>query len=656
MLDILIIMADFTCGKSDYERLRSECTASPDVIATLMRLFPTLTQLTIICHLLLCENNLEKTAASIEECQLWRQTSFPLAACPYSQAGKDCVLYIHGCDVYGHPLFVYTPRLNDPKTRNLEELVRWFLYLAEVALVRLPPNVAQITVLINRLNMEHGTDFEFVKRVGYHCRHHYPARVFKVIFYPVSRTLQAAWGVMKSVVSRRFADSLRMKHDLDALRRAIPDEYIPAELGGSCTYQFDMKDFPSPFAENYDSMIAGFGSNFPEGAMNGEAADVDLEDLYYPDTGDNVDALAITQASVGAHFSYQARPIKDSAPSLNAAACGSSVSPSSPTEPELLLSPDEASREVSLVPDHELLRQECTASPKVLRELRQRFGNLTEITIIRHLIICDYDLERTAKHIQDGQLWRQTMFPLAAMPYSRTQKESLLYCHGYDHQGRPLLIFTPRLNDPKNRNLEELFRFVIYMLEVAIKRLPSHLVQVTVLVNRETLGMKLEPDFEFFRRINEVITKFYPVRIRRMLFYPVSTALRGIWRAITAVVHGRSVRHMRLIDSLAELKEYIPDEYIPAELGGSCTYQFDMKDFPSPFAENYDSMIAGFGSNFPEGAMNGEAADVDLEDLYYPDTGDNVDALAITQASVGAHFSHQARPINRPDPANLQTI
>jgi hypothetical protein len=89
--------------------------------------------------------------------------------------------------------------------------------------------------------------------------------------------------------------SLKMVTSLENLRRHIPDEFIPAELGGSCNYRFNMEDYPSPFAENYNSMLAGYA-----GEVNDKVL---LDDLYYPDTGDDVDGAALTQASVGHSFS-----------------------------------------------------------------------------------------------------------------------------------------------------------------------------------------------------------------------------------------------------------------------------------------------------------------------------------------------------------------
>ena len=73
------------------------------------------------------------------------------------------MFYQHGVDSEGHPLVIYTPRLNNPKTRNVDELVRWTLYMVEFALSRLPSHLLQFTCLVNNVGMTHDTDMEYLK-------------------------------------------------------------------------------------------------------------------------------------------------------------------------------------------------------------------------------------------------------------------------------------------------------------------------------------------------------------------------------------------------------------------------------------------------------------------------------------------------------------
>jgi hypothetical protein len=305
---------------SDFDLLRAACTADENTIDTMKKIFPELTTATIIRHLVVCDNDVKKTTAHLEACKAWRQQTFPMTSMPLSQTPTgEGLIYAHGEDVLGHPMFIFNSRLSNPKTRNLDVLMRWFIFMMEVAISRLPPNMTQITVLVNRTGSKHEIDIEFGKRVQFVLDNYYPERLFAAIYYPVSVALKASWSVMKLVASRSYA-RFRLAHSLEQLRKRIPDEYIPLELGGSCRYKFNMQDYSSAAPKQQTASISNVCAGDQGSAANrrgmpvamddaaaGMTEEVLLDDLYEPEGVDDFATKSISQASVAGLF-VQKRP------------------------------------------------------------------------------------------------------------------------------------------------------------------------------------------------------------------------------------------------------------------------------------------------------------------------------------------------------------
>jgi len=279
--------------------------------------------------------------------------------------------------------------------------------------------------------------------------------------------------------------------------------------------------------------------------------------------------------------------------------------------------------------DIEILRSQCTASDRVIAQVRSKYPELTLSTILRNLITCENNVEETAKCLEARNVWAQMTFPLSSVCYSQAiPGKCFLYAHGTDTTGHPLVIFNASLHNPASRNIEECCRWVTYMFEVALARLPSDKVMFSILWNRSNLGFST--DIEFGRRVKSILDNYYPNRVHNLIFYPISRSLKSLWGIVKGVLR-RSYSKVRLARNIDQLRTYIPDKFIPVNIGGSCSYQFDMIDYPSPHTDTYLSM---------EASMNGEAVDDEtlLNDMYMPESTDELDIRCMNQASVGCRF------------------
>jgi hypothetical protein len=85
----------------------------------------------------------------------------------------------------GHPLLVFHAALHNPKTRDLDDTNRMFLFWMQHALAALPDNKTKFTVLIDRTGAGMGNqDIEFVKVLNATWQDNFPERVCRLVVYP----------------------------------------------------------------------------------------------------------------------------------------------------------------------------------------------------------------------------------------------------------------------------------------------------------------------------------------------------------------------------------------------------------------------------------------------------------------------------------------
>ena len=263
--------------------------------------------------------------------------------------------------------------------------------------------------------------------------------------------------------------------------------------------------------------------------------------------------------------------------------------------------------------DLDKLKKECTASAEVISQLRVRAPNASEACCIRYLLVHHNDLELAAENIDKMLIWRQITFPMTTTPYSTSS--DAFYCHGYDKLGHPILFYVGGRVNIKTRNIEELTRYFIYMMEVALSRIPKTNMQVVVVIDR---SVPLDSDYDFASHISYVSQKYYPALIYRIYVYPAGLVFKSVWFIMKQITSNRVAKILRPISNVEGLRNVIDDKYIPVRMGGSCTYEFNINDYPSPFAENFKLLSPG------------EIADDDVEegedlpdDLYVEESNDH---------------------------------
>ena len=263
------------------------------------------------------------------------------------------------------------------------------------------------------------------------------------------------------------------------------------------------------------------------------------------------------------------------------------------------------------------------------------FPNESESLITRHFIASEGSVEKCIKHIERMQLWRQQSFPFTVSPFDSNTKIPVFYTFGLDSLNHPLIIFRSTLSNVKTRNIEEMVRLLIFNIEVALKRLPENVLQISMLMDRE--GMKFGPDYEFYRRFGDLLSCYYPCLMYRVFIYPVNYAVRTMWDIAKQLLPSRAKVVVQPISTLDKLRQVIPDSYIPMHLGGSCTYQFNAEDYPNPFLESKSTYTPLAAANSSQSELTEEA----VEQLYNDMHPYNENPSYFNQESVAHSYNYE---------------
>jgi hypothetical protein len=296
---------------TDYKQLKAEAKGPGDwaVLSQLQRQFSTLSDATILRHFLQSNGTFDEAAQRIEECIVWRRQFLTFTDLPNHQTvGEGCVFYTHGFDCLGHPLLIFTPRLQRIETRDVEELVRWAMYVIEVAISRIPSHQEQVTLLTNRLGMGDRADFQFPALLFQQIERYYPNRFYLLLGFPQTLAMRTVAGVVKRVVGKSMHKIIRFANSVEELLEYVPAVYLPVEMGGCCTYQFDASDYPPPSAEFFASTHDGY-SDASLNALHAEALEaapirsnpMSQHSEYCPERADVADFAPRANSIVGTY-------------------------------------------------------------------------------------------------------------------------------------------------------------------------------------------------------------------------------------------------------------------------------------------------------------------------------------------------------------------
>jgi hypothetical protein len=119
-----------------------------------------------------------------------------------------------------------------------------------------------------------------------------------------------------------------------------------------------------------------------------------------------------------------------------------------------------------------------------LLAMRGAFPGMEDEALAKYLIARNDSVEKATEQLKKAVEWKAEHWPVLKSSCMKEVTSGKLYMRGVDKEGRPLLIFRTRFSFPKERDLEESARMLVFFAEHVMRALPDDMSKYTLLVDR----------------------------------------------------------------------------------------------------------------------------------------------------------------------------
>lgn len=209
---------------------------------------------------------------------------------------------------------------------------------------------------------------------------------------------------------------------------------------------------------------------------------------------------------------------------------------------------------------------------------------IDDSTFARYLIARNNDLALAIDQLERVRLWRSLNTPIEKDSVALEMAKQIIYPHGFDKEGHPLLIVNPRNIIIQERDMKTLAMMAIYLIDYMIKtKMPDNKSKFTIMLDRSSVK---ENDLEFIKKFNPIFKDLYAERIYTVLAHPSGMVFYAVYNIIKWFLDPNTRDKVRPILYQVGLEDFVNREFISKTIGGDCDFVFkaeDMKEF------NYNS-------------------------------------------------------------------
>lgn len=152
---------------------------------------------------------------------------------------------IHGFDRLGHPIVYVRPRKHLSSDQTEAEVHDYSLLIIEQTRLFLKEPVDAATILFDLSGFTMSNmDYAPVKYLISCFEAHYPECLGKLFIHKAPWIFPPIWNIIKNWLDPVVASKIVFTKTAKDLAEYVPEEYIPKDLGGDCTYDYDAYEKP----------------------------------------------------------------------------------------------------------------------------------------------------------------------------------------------------------------------------------------------------------------------------------------------------------------------------------------------------------------------------------------------------------------------------
>ncbi|GJM97257.1 hypothetical protein PR202_ga14170 [Eleusine coracana subsp. coracana] len=192
----------------------------------------------------------------------------------------------------------------------------------------------------------------------------------------------------------------------------------------------------------------------------------------------------------------------------------------------------------------------------------------------RFLRARDHNVGKACAMLVKYVKWKRTAKPNGFISEEEVANEipkDKLFLQGYDKQGRPLIYGFGAKHYPSKRDLDEFKRYVIYVLDKTVSRLPaSGQEKFAAVADLKGWGYS-NCDIRAYLAALDIMQNYYPERLGRVFLIHVPYVFMAAWKIVYPFIDDNTKKKFVFVsdkDLDKTLKEAIDDTQLPEEYGG----------------------------------------------------------------------------------------
>lgn len=149
---------------------------------------------------------------------------------------------------------------------------------------------------------------------------------------------------------------------------------------------------------------------------------------------------------------------------------------------------------------------------------------------------------------------------------SNMQKKKAVLCRHRDMHGRPVVYIPSKNHNVNERDIDELTRFIVYILEEACKRCHEEIIDnLCIVFDLKDFGLSCM-DYQFVKNLIWLLSKHYPERLGVCLIINAPTLFSGCWTVIRGWLNEVTASKVTFVNSEAELCTYLHPDILPDDI------------------------------------------------------------------------------------------
>jgi hypothetical protein len=210
---------------------------------------------------------------------------------------------------------------------------------------------------------------------------------------------------------------------------------------------------------------------------------------------------------------------------------------------------------------------------------------LTDATLARYLRAREFKLKKAQQMLVNTLKWRREYKPHRITVNDikiELKNNGKLYRNGVDKWGRPLIYMKPRHDNTGAPEREVKVKSIVYLLELVTRESEERRgrEKVTLLIDfRDAKHVTSIANVRVSIDFLKVLQNHYPERLGVALIVNAPWAWQVFWKLISPFMDEVTKKKVLLLKSYAQLKEYIDDENLEEDYGGTNTFKYDYRQY-----------------------------------------------------------------------------